>query len=59
MVACPPAATASCRFISPRNDSRDLCGEAALVELIIGMAHSLGLSIVAEGVESEVQFPYL
>jgi diguanylate cyclase (GGDEF)-like protein len=33
--------------------------QAALVDLIIGMAHSLGLSVVAEGVETEVQFAYL
>jgi len=34
-------------------------GEAVLVDLIIGMAHSLGLSVVAEGVETELQLDYL
>ena len=31
----------------------------ALVDTIIAMAHSLGLKVVAEGVETEVQFDYL
>jgi len=34
-------------------------GQAVLVDLIIGMAHSLGLSVVAEGVETELQLDYL
>jgi len=34
-------------------------GDAVLVDVIIAMAHGLGLSVVAEGVESEVQFEYL
>jgi diguanylate cyclase (GGDEF)-like protein len=34
-------------------------GDAVLVDVIIAMAHGLGLSVVAEGVESEVQLEYL
>ena len=34
-------------------------GDAVLVDVIIAMAHGLGLSVVAEGVESEMQLEYL
>jgi len=34
-------------------------GDAVLVDIIIAMAHGLGLSVVAEGVESEMQLEYL
>src|SRR5262245_26641872 len=34
-------------------------GAAVLVDVIIAMAHGLGLSVVAEGVESEVELQYL
>jgi diguanylate cyclase (GGDEF)-like protein len=38
---------------------RDEGGDAVLVDVIIAMAHGLGLSVVAEGVESEMQLEYL
>jgi diguanylate cyclase (GGDEF)-like protein len=34
-------------------------GDAVLVDVIIAMAHGLGLTVVAEGVESEMQLEYL
>ncbi|HJY78944.1 MAG TPA: EAL domain-containing protein [Burkholderiales bacterium] len=34
-------------------------GDAVLVDIIIAMAHGLGLTVVAEGVESEMQLEYL
>jgi len=34
-------------------------GDAVLVDVIIAMAHGLGLSVVAEGVENEAQLEYL
>jgi diguanylate cyclase (GGDEF)-like protein len=34
-------------------------GEAVLVDVIIAMAHSLGLTVVAEGVETQNQLDYL
>jgi len=34
-------------------------GEAVLVDVIIAMAHSLGLTVVAEGVETQGQLDYL
>jgi diguanylate cyclase (GGDEF)-like protein len=34
-------------------------GPAALVDMIIAMAHSLGFTVVAEGVETQVQLDYL
>jgi len=34
-------------------------GEAVLVDVIIAMAHSLGLTVVAEGVETQAQLDYL
>ncbi|MDH5579801.1 MAG: bifunctional diguanylate cyclase/phosphodiesterase, partial [Betaproteobacteria bacterium] len=34
-------------------------GEAVLVDVIIAMAHSLGLTVVAEGVETQAQLEYL
>jgi diguanylate cyclase (GGDEF)-like protein len=34
-------------------------GPAALVDVIIAMAHSLGLTVVAEGVETQLQADYL
>ncbi|HEY1287861.1 MAG TPA: EAL domain-containing protein [Burkholderiales bacterium] len=34
-------------------------GDAVLVDIIIAMAHGLGLTVVAEGVESETQLEYL
>ncbi|MDH3320142.1 MAG: EAL domain-containing protein [Betaproteobacteria bacterium] len=34
-------------------------GEAVLVDVIIAMAHSLGLTVVAEGVETQHQLDYL
>ena len=34
-------------------------GDAVLVDVIIAMAHGLGLSVVAEGVESKLQLEYL
>jgi EAL domain-containing protein (putative c-di-GMP-specific phosphodiesterase class I) len=33
--------------------------DAVLVDVIIAMAHGLGLSVVAEGVESEAELEYL
>jgi diguanylate cyclase (GGDEF)-like protein len=35
------------------------CGDVAIVDAIITMAHELGFSVVAEGVESEVQAGFL
>jgi len=43
-------------FVHDIGDDPD---DAALCEAIIGMAHSLGLSVIGEGVENEQQFEFL
>ena len=43
-------------FIAPLPDSRD---DAAIVKAIIAMGHSLGMRIVAEGIEAEAQLHFL
>lgn len=43
-------------FIAPLPDSKD---DAAIVKAIIAMGHSLGMRVVAEGIETETQLQFL